>query len=639
LSPTISHTGSSATVVQARVKRTAGSGWDGRLYYTTSGHGISESYRKGISDSTITDEYVTLEWDMANLTAGGTDWIDSTITSIRLDLGATSSDVFEVEWITIGNYPVIIASDQISMVEIVPGDVGAAGDNAKAVSLRAGSNIIVYDKDGLNPDVSSITLTAESQNFVDAYFKFTGGGSAFTDETSWTDGTTANSDTATFTVPSSHSSTPYTFTVEVKEGSSGDIVATDTITIAAVKPGEDGVIGEDAYTVLLTNEAHTLPTTNTGTVTHTGSGTDIIVYKGATQLNSVSGTPSTGEFSVTSASGPNITVGSITVDNGSPDTKKEATVADHSNMTANQVSITYTLNIEDSISITKIQSLSKSIQGDDGGTGLTGPAGDAAISGFLTNESVQLNSFANGGVTDYSPATGSFKIFSGDTDVSTNFTLSTVSNPQSLTVSYTNQTYSVTAGFDDSEDTATLLIRATGSGSYSGITLDKTFTLSKAKGGYEIVTSLPTTNLFEGRVVFLTTDDKLYRYTTASGWTAAVPAADITGQITTTQITDNAITTAKINANAVTASEIAANAVTATEINANAVTADKIAAGAVTAAKINVTNLAAINADLGTVTAGTIQSATTGERLVITQDVITVYDSSNTVRIKIGDLS
>jgi hypothetical protein len=88
---------------------------------------------------------------------------------------------------------------------------------------------------------------------------------------------------------------------------------------------------------------------------------------------------------------------------------------------------------------------------------------------------------------------------------------------------------------------------------------------------------------------------------------------------------------------------------------ANSVDANKITAGAVTAAKINVTNLAAINADLGAVTAGslningkfivatdgttTIQNATSGARLVIKNDTIKVYDSSGVVRVHIGDLS
>ena len=42
----------------------------------------------------------------------------------------------------------------------------------------------------------------------------------------------------------------------------------------------------------------------------TNSGTNITVYKGTTELDSVSGTPSTNEFKVT-ATGTDITAGSI----------------------------------------------------------------------------------------------------------------------------------------------------------------------------------------------------------------------------------------------------------------------------------------------------------------------------------------
>ena len=297
----------------------------------------------------------------------------------------------------------------------------------------------------------------------------------------------------------------------------------------------------------------------------------------------------------------------------------------------------------------------------------SGGTGVDAISAYLTKETVQLFAYANGGIVSYAPATGSFKVFSGDTDVSTSFSLSTLSNPQALTVGYAGQTYSVTGGFDVSEDTAEVTIRATGSGVYAGVAVDKVFSLSKAKGGYEIVASLPTADLFEGRIVFLTTDDKLYRYT-GTAWTAAVPAVDITGtladaqiaalsavkitgQITGTQITDSAVSSPKIAAgavvagklaagsvqagniaaSAVTAGTIAANAVTATEVATNAITADKVAAGAITAAKINVTQLSAITA-----TIGTLRTATTGERTEIKDNLIEIFDASNVRRVRIG---
>lgn len=104
---------------------------------------------------------------------------------------------------------------------------------------------------------------------------------------------------------------------------------------------------------------------------------------------------------------------------------------------------------------------------------------------YLTSENATLFADSNGAVLSYSGASGTFVVMSGTTDVSADFTLSTPSggNPQGLTVGYTGMDFAVTAGLDASEDTATLRIRATGSGIYTGVVLDKVFTLSKAKSG------------------------------------------------------------------------------------------------------------------------------------------------------------
>lgn len=311
------------------------------------------------------------------------------------------------------------------------------------------------------------------------------------------------------------------------------------------------------------------------------------------------------------------------------------------------------------------------------GTGTPGADGASAVSGYLTNESVTLFAYANGNVVSYATATGSFVIFSGSTDISSSFTLSVPSggNPQSLTVSFSGRTYSVTGGFDTNEDNATLTIRATGSGSYSSVVIDKVFTLSKAKGGYEIVSSLPSTDLFEGRVVYLTTDDKLYRYT-GGAWTAAVPATDITGtladsqiaavaaskvtgqltnsqleaiaaakltgQITGTQITDGAITTAKIAAGSVTTNEIAANTITAGDIASGTITATQIAAGTITGAKIAAGTIEAGNIASGTITAGNIAAnAITSSQLAsnaVTADKISA-GSVTAAKMSVTDLS
>ena len=121
----------------------------------------------------------------------------------------------------------------------------------------------------------------------------------------------------------------------------------------------------------------------------------------------------------------------------------------------------------------------------------------------------------------------------------------------------------------------------------------------------ERVAALPSTGLTQGRVVMLTTDNKLYRYT-GSAWTSAVPATDVTGQITGTQISDNAITTSKIAANQITANEIASNAVTADKVSAGSITADKVAAGAISADKIAANAITATKIAADAVTADKI---------------------------------
>jgi len=101
----------------------------------------------------------------------------------------------------------------------------------------------------------------------------------------------------------------------------------------------------------------------------------------------------------------------------------------------------------------------------------------------------------------------------------------------------------------------------------------------------EIVSSLPGTGNFEGRTAYLTTDNKLYRYDGGS-WISAVAAVDVTGQLVTSQITDDAITQLKIAAGAIGNTELAALAVDAAKIATDGVTSDKILANAVTSAKI-----------------------------------------------------
>lgn len=129
--------------------------------------------------------------------------------------------------------------------------------------------------------------------------------------------------------------------------------------------------------------------------------------------------------------------------------------------------------------------------------------------------------------------------------------------------------------------------------------------------------SLPHASYPEGKVVYLTTDDKLYR-SDGSSWSSSVSAIDIAGQITETQISDDAVTTpklvagavttAKIAADAVTANEIAAGTVTAAEIAADTITGNEIAAGAIATNELAANAVTANEIAANAVVAGKIQA-------------------------------
>lgn len=153
------------------------------------------------------------------------------------------------------------------------------------------------------------------------------------------------------------------------------------------------------------------------------------------------------------------------------------------------------------------------------------------------------------------------------------------------------------------------------------------------QAGVTPVNSLPASGDFEGQIVFLLTDNRLYRWT-GSAWSSELYAGIENGSVTETKIASGSISTPKLQTNSVTANQISAGAVTTDKLVAGAVVANKIAAGAVTADKLNVSELSAITAQIGT-----FSSAASGARLVLEDDRIIVYDASNTVRVKIGKLA
>ena len=360
------------------------------------------------------------------------------------------------------------------------GQTGSAGSDAKTVKLTSTGYAIAYDENNGSPSPSgTLTLTATASNFTNPFFKFTGDG--ITDETSYTDGASGDSDTISFSIPTSFFSTPQVLRVGVAEQAAATTeIAFDSIAIAAVK---DGGTGADAFTVILTNESHTLPANSSGTVTSfAGSGTDIQVFKGTSPLEGIlSGTPSTGKFKVT-ATPSNITTGTISLQSSDEIVR----VANHSNMTQDIASISYSIDVEGtSTTFIKKQSFTKSKEGAEG---------DDSISGVLTNENTSAIEFQGFGAQSgsfivYSGTSGEFKVFEGATEKTSGVVFgisggssssgSTTKTQNNLTLTINNSTgiYSV-SGASWSTEAETFTLTAT----IGSTVIERVFNIDKKVG-------------------------------------------------------------------------------------------------------------------------------------------------------------
>ena len=106
----LSFDGNTHRYVMVRIKRTAGSTWDGTLFYMTPTHADSTLFRRGKTpDPTTIGVWTVLTYDMHDLTGVGSegddDWRNNIITALRFDFGAATGDNFEIDWIAVIKNP------------------------------------------------------------------------------------------------------------------------------------------------------------------------------------------------------------------------------------------------------------------------------------------------------------------------------------------------------------------------------------------------------------------------------------------------------------------------------------------------------------------------------------------------------
>ncbi len=97
----ISFSGKLARYVYIKAKHVSGTVVSSArpFYYTTGGHGSSASYYKSFISPISYTSFRTTRLDMADLTAGGTDWTDNNILGVRYDIGGDGTTVLDIAYI------------------------------------------------------------------------------------------------------------------------------------------------------------------------------------------------------------------------------------------------------------------------------------------------------------------------------------------------------------------------------------------------------------------------------------------------------------------------------------------------------------------------------------------------------------
>lgn len=272
---------------------------------------------------------------------------------------------------TSGVYSATVANLSVTVDDSI--DPGA-GLDAQLLTLSAtGFAFVFADANATTSSSPAITFTANLQNVT--------GTVAFSAEGFNASGTSLGAVTLTSVTATTAQLTATNF-VDGQGTAVRSVRITATLGALSdtytVYRGDDGTSTVQAA---LTNEAHTLPADSAGTVTsYANSGTEIRVFEGLTELSYDGVGTAAGRWKVTT-SASNITRGTLT------DSGTYLTVGNHSAMTADQASITYTIdgktNTGAAFTLTKVQTFAKSRAGADGADGADGSNGTDGARGSL----------------------------------------------------------------------------------------------------------------------------------------------------------------------------------------------------------------------------------------------------------------
>ena len=349
--------------------------------------GTSILPKMSMKSNTVSGKYKSLEWNGETLTIRG---------AIRQTAEGEAEGRILAAWSTLPDEFSFIVGDTTSHSGIT-WECISAHDKGITPTYPAepgsGGSYTTYWQES-NLAAKTLRLSSTGQSFVEApngtvspdYIEFTANKENIGTGTTWSTSpsVTLYPDAATGTAITPNVTEDDT--VYLRKADFGTNTAVTVTATAGGKSDEITVVrltdGSNAITIVLSNESHTLQTSAAGTVDYVGSGTTISVYEGAELLDYVPSGTGNGEWDV-STSTTDIDVGDINQQGSTGD--RIAVVDDHENMSANQASITYTISGKklngDAFSFTKIQSFSKSIEGESGTSGTGGTSGTAGTSG------------------------------------------------------------------------------------------------------------------------------------------------------------------------------------------------------------------------------------------------------------------
>ena len=166
---------------------------------------------------------------------------------------------------------------------LITGNDGAPGDDgeaSKTISLEATTQILTSPAAGGATSPTTATVTGTAFNTTISAWQYSVDGASFSATVPTGVSRTGNVVTVT-------GSTMTAKTIAVRMSDASGVA--DTLTVAKVLNGTAGTPGADAYTVLLSNEAHVFAGDTTAALAATTTST-VIVYKGSTQQSATVGT-------------------------------------------------------------------------------------------------------------------------------------------------------------------------------------------------------------------------------------------------------------------------------------------------------------------------------------------------------------